>query len=362
MRITFALPFLTMTGGIRVVFEHTRQLERLGHVVQLVVPAIRPGLPFTARGRAKLRSYLHDRLVDRPERTLAWYGLSDRAQVVDELRADKFPDADVLIATSWPTAGLVADAPARCGKKAYFLQHYEVFEPGQDAAVDATWRLPLERIVIAGWLARLARERFGVATWGPVINGVNLDQFRPEDRLENDPPVVGMMYELQPWKGVADGFEAIRLARESLPGLRVHLFGRYRLRHALRAGDRYERNPSQERIAQIYRSCDLFLSPSWSEGCQLPPMEAMASGCAVVATRVGGIPDYGIEGRTVLVAEPRDPAALAAHLVRLREDRVAREALAAAGLERIREFPWESASAALERCLVAIAAGERAPS
>ena len=349
-----------MTGGIRVVFEHTRQLERMGHVVRLVVPRVRLGVPWTSKGRARLGAWVQDRWIDPPQRNLAWYGLEDHVRTIPTLDGEDFPDGDVLIATSWPTAHPVAQAPARCGRKAYFIQHYEAFQRGLEPEVDATWRLPLERIVIASWLARFAVDHFDAPSWGPIVNGVNLEQFRPEGRRENQPLVVGMLYELQPWKGVEDGLEAIGLAREVVPDLRLHLFGRYRLRHALRRGDRYERNPSQDRIAEIYRSCDLFLSPSWTEGCQLPPMEAMASECAVVATRVGGIPDYAIENRTVLAAAPHDPRTLARHVARLATDAPARHALARAGREHIAQFTWERAGSELARCLAAIASGARA--
>jgi glycosyltransferase involved in cell wall biosynthesis len=254
----------------------------------------------------------------------------------------------------------VAAAPPRCGRGAYFLQHYEAFTPGSAAPVDASWRLPLERIVIARWLAELGRDRFGVATWGPVGNAVDPAQFHPRGRRENDPPAVGMLYELQPWKGLADGFEAIRIARREVAGLRVHLFGKYRLRHALRDGDRYERNPRQERVGAIYRECDLFLSPSWSEGWGLPAMEAMASGCAVVATESGGIADFSIPGETLLSAPPQRPDRLGEQLARAAGDVGLRRRLAAAGQRHVAGFTWEAASARLEACLLAIAAGNTA--
>ena len=59
---------------------------------------------------------------------------------------------------------------------------------------------------------------------------------------------------------------------------------------------------SRIEIRNIYNSCDVFLSPSWAEGSQAPPMEAMACGCAVLATNVGGIPDYAIAGETAAVS------------------------------------------------------------
>ena len=71
--------------------------------------------------------------------------------------------------------------------------------------VDATWKLPLERIVIASWLRELAQEKFGVHAHGPVPNGVDLEIFHPRGRHDSDRPTVGMLYELQAWKGFEEG-------------------------------------------------------------------------------------------------------------------------------------------------------------
>jgi glycosyltransferase involved in cell wall biosynthesis len=291
---------------------------------------------------------------------LAFYGLADRLRVVPVLAARHLPPADVTLATSFHTAAAVAGAPAAAGRGAYFLQHYEAFEPALTARVDATWRLPLERIVIATWMVGFAAERFGVRVWGPIVNGVDFAQFHDRGRRANDPPVVGMLYEKIPWKGTADGFAAIAQARGGVPALRLKLFGRPRLGQTLGPLDTFERNPAPARLSALYRECDFFLSPSWSEGCQLPPMEAMASGCALVATEVGGVPDYTLPGETALTAPPHRPELLAAHLLHLAQDRAFAGALAARGRDHIAAFTWARATDRLEQTLVAIARGESA--
>jgi glycosyltransferase involved in cell wall biosynthesis len=359
MRITWVLPFLQFTGGIRVLYEHTRQLRARGHEVTLVAPQSGPALPVTPAGARALRVWLAEKLVLRSERMLEFYGLRDALRIVPALEGRHLPPADVTLATSFHTAPAVAEAPDSVGRRAYFLQHYEAFDPANAERVDASWQLPFERIVIASWMVRFAAERFGVRVWGPIVNGVDLEQFHDRGRRENDPPVVGMLYETMPWKGCDDGFAAIALARAQVPGLGLHLFGRPRLARALGPLDRFERNPSPARLSAIYRECDLFLSPSWTEGCQLPPMEAMASGCAVVATEVGGVPDYAVPGTTALTAPPHRPEMLAAHLVGLATDVALRREVARRGHEHIARFTWSHATDLLEATLEAILRGER---
>lgn len=360
LRLTWVLPFLQFTGGIRVIYEHARELVARGHDVTLVAPRIAPGLPFTAAGRVTLRAWTAEKFILRSERMVAYYGLADRLRVVPALATRHLPPADVTLATSFHTAPAVAEAGPAVGRKAYFLQHYEAFDPANAARVDASWRFPMERIVIASWMVRFAAERFGVRVWGPIVNGVDFAQFHDRGRVENDPPAVGMLYETIEWKGLEDGLAAVARARLRVPGLRLRLFGRPRLVHRLGALDRFERNPAPDRLSMLYRECDFFLSPSWTEGCQLPPMEAMASGCAVVATEVGGVPDYSVPGHTVLTAPPHDPERLGDHLVRLAEDRPFARALARRGNEHIAAFTWSRAGDQLEAALLAIARGESA--
>ena len=236
LRVTFVLPFLSLTGGIRVVFEHTRMCA--GSATRSA--SWRPGCAGDLRGRraAGKRSARGGSIATSsgPGGRSTTSACATRSIFVPALEPEFFPDGDVLVATSWPTAASVAAAPARCGRGAYFIQHSRCSPPGSKESVDATWRLPLERIVIASWLLRLARDRFGVPAWGPIVNGVNIEQFTGSVRPRRGPATVGMLYEIQPWKGLEEGLAAIEAARRLVPDLRLRMFGRYRLRHALRPG------------------------------------------------------------------------------------------------------------------------------
>jgi glycosyltransferase involved in cell wall biosynthesis len=67
-------------------------------------------------------------------------------------------------------------------------------------------------------------------------------------------------------------------------------------------------------------------------------LDAMAAGLPVVATRVGGIPEIVEDGVSGILVPPRDPAALAAAMVRLAGDAGLRARLGEAGKVRAREF------------------------
>src|SRR5262249_46229514 len=65
-------------------------------------------------------------------------------------------------------------------------------------------------------------------------------------------------------------------------------------------------------LFDLYRSHDLFVLPSLSEGTPRTLLEARAFSCPVVASRVGGIPSTVTSGEDGWLVPPGDPAALAA--------------------------------------------------
>jgi glycosyltransferase involved in cell wall biosynthesis len=74
-------------------------------------------------------------------------------------------------------------------------------------------------------------------------------------------------------------------------------------------------------LPSIYPDVDVLVVSSNNEGTPVSAIEAMAAGCPVVATHVGGLPDLIADGKTGCLVPPRDPAALAAGVLRILRDR-----------------------------------------
>ena len=62
---------------------------------------------------------------------------------------------------------------------------------------------------------------------------------------------------------------------------------------------------------------DIFVLPSLTEGFSLTVLEAAAAGCAVVASRVGGLPEVITGGVHGLLVPPADAVALALSLIHI---------------------------------------------
>jgi glycosyltransferase involved in cell wall biosynthesis len=74
------------------------------------------------------------------------------------------------------------------------------------------------------------------------------------------------------------------------------------------------------------------------EACPLPPLEAMACGCAVVSTACGGVEDYAENGVNCLLVPPGDPASLATAMWRACTDDHLRQRLARHGAITAQRF------------------------
>jgi glycosyltransferase involved in cell wall biosynthesis len=90
--------------------------------------------------------------------------------------------------------------------------------------------------------------------------------------------------------------------------------------------------------APLYRAADFAIVPSHWESFGLSAAEAMASGLALVASAVGGLKDYIVDGANGLLVPAQDPAALAGAIDRLVTDPALRMRLAAAARQTTARF------------------------
>jgi glycosyltransferase involved in cell wall biosynthesis len=269
--------------------------------------------------------------------------------------ADDLPDSDVVIATWWETAEWVAALPPTKGKKAYFIQHYEAHQDQDPARVDATWRLPLHKIIIARWLVEIA-AKLGDENISLVPNAVDLQQFNAPPRGKQTMPTVGVMYSVVPFKGCEVSLAAVELARKNLPELKLVSFGnRNPMPHLpLPPGTDYTMQPAQDRIRDIYSRCDAWLVGSRSEGFGLPILEAMACRTPVIATPTGAAPELIANGGGVLtpIDDPRSMAREIERVVQLPDQQW--RVMSDAAYATASSYSWDDATKLFEAALLGL--------
>ncbi len=97
-----------------------------------------------------------------------------------------------------------------------------------------------------------------------------------------------------------------------------------------------------EKLNTYYWDADIFVNSSFSEAFPVPILEAMAGSVPVVGSRVGGIPEAILDGKTGFVVESGDASALAEALLRILTDNSLRMTMGEAGYQRAADlFSWD---------------------
>lgn len=96
---------------------------------------------------------------------------------------------------------------------------------------------------------------------------------------------------------------------------------------------------SDSELNDLYSQASFFFFPSLYEGFGIPPLEAMLTGCPVLASNCSSVPE--VVGEAGILFDPSDLASLRNGLSRvLQAD--GREKLIALGIERARNFSWKA--------------------
>jgi len=162
--------------------------------------------------------------------------------------------------------------------------------------------------------------------------------------LPHGAPVVGNVAALVPHKGQRHLIEAAHLVVREMPDARFVILGEGELREQL---ERQVREYHLEKhvllpgfrtdVLGCIKGFDVFAMSSVTEGLGTSLLDAMACSRAIVATRAGGIPEIVEDGRTGVLVEPRDHAAMARSIVQLLRDGALRRRMGEAGLSRVNE-------------------------
>lgn len=160
------------------------------------------------------------------------------------------------------------------------------------------------------------------------------------DRAPHEGMTLTYVGRLESVKGVED----FLAAAVSFPAVKIQVAGWSKPDHPLVAQyrDRVAFLGLRHDIPELLRTTDIFVLPSYSEGLSNALMEAMASGCACIASDVGGNRFLLQNAVSGFLYPAGDREALQSHLRRLIEDPAKRRSLGESARKRIVEyFSWE---------------------
>jgi len=333
LRIAYVTEGTGIGGGHRDIFEHLNRLLDRGHEVALYT------------------------LGEQPD----WFDL--RAPVhsfefYDEL-IEALADLDAIkIATWWNTAAPVWRASVLRGIPAYFVQDIETsYYPDDESARHAvldSYRPEFHYMTISSWNRERLRELGLDAELIPP--GIDLDTFRPLPGNQRKPatvlalgrtnPLKNLPLTIAAWRALAERPELEQPPELCMFGIEPEL--------ATDPGMRYVESPSDDGVNELFNEATVFVQTSTHEGFCLPPLEAMATGGAVVCTDAHGNRDFCVDGENCLMPDP-DQDSVSEALARVLSDPELRERLGRAGIETAADYAWERRIDALEAFLADLA-------
>ena len=225
------------------------------------------------------------------------------------------------------------------------------------------WRRPLQIVCPSQWLADCARSSVLMHEWPVAVvpYPIGLDRWQPIDQrlarqllgLPQDCPLLlfgAMGVGNDPRKGIDLLLAALaQLPTEPyLQNLRLVVFGQCMPKVPPQLGyPVHYTGPLHDdlNLRVLYCAADAMVIPSRQDNLPNTGLEAHACGTPVVAFNTGGLPDIVADRVTGALAEPFEPASLAAAIRWVLEDRQRRQQLSAAARSRAEKL-WAPARVA----------------
>jgi glycogen(starch) synthase len=180
-----------------------------------------------------------------------------------------------------------------------------------------------------------------------IYNGIQLSDFESGASFSHPKPYILGIGRLVKQKGFDVLIKAF--ARADIPSHDLLLAGEgserlalEQLVESLKLKDRvfFQGRADRPTAVSLFKGCSFFVLPSRHEPQGIVNLEAMAAGKAVIASRVGGVPEIVLDDETGVLVEGENDEALAAALTRLGNDEPLRQRLGAAGQRRAQDFSW----------------------
>lgn len=179
-----------------------------------------------------------------------------------------------------------------------------------------------------------------------IHNGVDLENYQPRPKLDEQTLRVGIVANLWPIKGHKDFLAVARLILEKGYACEFWIIGDdishsgYRdqlvqLAAEMRLGSAVKFLGFRNDVANVLSQLDILVSCSHYEPFGRSLIEAMACGRPVVATAVGGVQEVVENGITGFLVEPSDPHALACAVEQLLKNKSLRYEMGRAGRARV---------------------------
>lgn len=340
MKIAFILVGEGRSGGIKAPVKQAICLRKRGHDVRLFVNA----------RNVNIRSWLRTKWLHlRYPQGSNWVQLFDGPiEYFKDITESDFHPGEFVVAHGW-----WAKREMRRIQQSNIQKVHYIHGVASEKLVREAWAEPVPKIVCASYLVDEVKRVCNQKVHAVVPNGVDTEEFYPCEH-DSKRDGVGTIYGDNFHKDPKTILAVMSNLREQLPNMPQYIFGAARRPTAIQSKD-YTRLPSMIQIRSIYSKSKIWLLASASEGFPLPPLEAMACGCVVVATKCGGTTDYIRDGENGFLVRVGDIRQCVDRIILLLRDIDLRQKLAGEALRTAKIFSWENSAIKLEKALLELA-------
>lgn len=340
LKITFILPHKSMTGGLKMLVEQMKWLQKRGHQVHALLRTNDPSFPIF---HEHMKIYISKETVIPPSEPYKNY-LEDTDIVV----AGFFDQLIELSSTPYPVIYWEQGYPFLFGE---IPREYNV--PIQREYMQQNYSRNVALLASSQLLSNIVFTKF--QRKAPILPCcIDLTIFNPK-KTEKTDPIPTILLISNPsvrLKGSSVALDTLERVWRLGVRFKVKWVMPYQCNLPVKSYPiEYVINPSQEKLASIFHDSSLLLWTSLYEGFGLPPLEAMASGVPVVSTKCGGIDMYAEHGKNALLFDSGDIHGLAGGIIRLLYDEELRRNLTENGIQTAQNFSYEKNVIQLEEYL-----------
>lgn len=346
LRIGYILPHKHLTGGIKCLLEQMRQFHRRGHTVYAIYEG--------ETGESAIPEWSD---IDPTQDIDGQLILTNRE---DLLRLSEFVDVVMLgFINQLRNYSESLDIPVvywEQGYEALYGDFGRLLDSHAHEEIQAMYHVPVHLLSVADIVSDILRNKYGIKSH-LLYNGIDTDAYYPQKdkKFSGTVLLVG---------NPALAFKNFNFALQVLNEAWAR-GNRFRVKWACQVQPQvsgvsfpieYFLMVSQQKLAELYRTSDIFLFTSVYESFPMPPIEAMASGVPVIATNCGGILTYGRPGENFLLVDQGDLQSCVAALAFLLENENARNKLSENGLITAQNYNFSKVVENLENYFIKLTA------
>ena len=341
MKIVFVLPTVHRTGGVRATIIVGNRLLARGHRVRIVY----------RRDRITLKGLYHrvffPVLFPKSHEWLHTFdGESSNFLDISECYFDE--DEIIIGAGMWASSQL-CKLEGSPNIKLQYLHGEHIVDTNETIKV---LKSGLPKIAVASFLSPLA-ESVGSRILEVVPNGVDTTEyFESVGSYQKDG--LGAIYASH----IAKDPETLLAVYKRLSAMYADVPWRIFSAHRRPRGipkEYFWRLPSVSKARELYSKSFAWIVASKSEGFGMPILEAMACGCAVVATDCGGPRDIIKDGKNGFLVEVGNVKQIVDRVLLLLNDSDLREKICREGRRTVETFSWDRTVNRLEKVLERLA-------